>query len=120
MMMLLCCVLTVVFAVGGAAGTMMYLARSGKLSASASTPAVAAPAKKDAPVTTHPKALEPLLINLADEGGHAYLRLSVGTMIASAWPASEEVQLYAQNVALGWCEFEVVDGTIAVRLTRLG
>jgi len=77
MILLLCCLLSVVFAVGGAAGAMMYLARSGKLSASAATPAVAAPAKKDAPVTTHPKALEPLLINLADEGGHAYLRLSV-------------------------------------------
>jgi len=50
----------------------------------------------------------------------AIAALSVGTMLASACPASEEVQLYAQNVALGWCEFEVVDGTIAVRLTRLG
>ncbi len=45
--------------------------------------------------------------------------LRVGTVIASAWPVSEEVPLYAAGVALSWCEFDVVDGAIAVRLTRL-
>jgi flagellar motor switch/type III secretory pathway protein FliN len=46
--------------------------------------------------------------------------LRVGEVIVSDWPASEEVPLYASNVALSWGEFEVVDGAIAVRLTRLG
>jgi flagellar motor switch/type III secretory pathway protein FliN len=46
--------------------------------------------------------------------------LHVGEVIVSEWPASEEVPLYASNVALSWGEFEVVDGAIAVRLTRLG
>ena len=46
--------------------------------------------------------------------------LRVGEVIVSEWPASEEVPLYASNVALSWGEFEVVDGAIAVRLTRLG
>jgi len=46
--------------------------------------------------------------------------LAVGEVIASEWPASEEVPLYASNVALSWGEFEVVDGLIAIRLTRLG
>ena len=46
--------------------------------------------------------------------------LSVGTLIVSSWAASEEVPLYASNVALSWGEFEVVDGMIAIRLTRLG
>jgi flagellar FliL protein len=77
MTMMVCCLLSVVFAVGGAAGAMVWLMRSGKLGSSAAAPAAAAMVKKDAVVTTHPKALEPLLINLADEGGHAYLRLSV-------------------------------------------
>jgi flagellar motor switch protein FliM len=45
--------------------------------------------------------------------------LVVGTVIASEWPVSEEVPLYAAGVALSWCEFDVVDGAIAVRLTRL-
>lgn len=46
--------------------------------------------------------------------------LHVGEVIVSEWPASEEVPLYASNIALSWGEFEVVDGVIAVRLTRLG
>ena len=46
--------------------------------------------------------------------------LNVGKVIASDWPVSEEVPLYASNVALSWGEFEVVDGAIAIRLTRLG
>jgi len=46
--------------------------------------------------------------------------LAVGELIASEWPATEEVPLYASNVALSWGEFEVVDGSIAIRLTRLG
>jgi len=36
------------------------------------------------------------------------------------WAASEEVPLYASDIALSWGEFEVVDGMIAIRLTRLG
>ena len=74
--LLLCCVVSVVFAICGAAGAMMFLARSGKLGAVGAAP-VTVVVKKDAEVTTHPKALEPMLINLADEGGHAYLRLGV-------------------------------------------
>jgi len=70
--MLLCCVATVVLAVGGATGVLVYLVRSGKLAAS---PVVVAP--KTAAVSLHAKPLEPLLINLADDGGHAYLRLSL-------------------------------------------
>ncbi len=72
--LLVCCLVTVVFAVGSAVGAMMFLAKSGKLAAG-TAPAVALE-KKDA-ATTHSKALEPMLINLADEGGHAYLRLGV-------------------------------------------
>jgi flagellar motor switch/type III secretory pathway protein FliN len=46
--------------------------------------------------------------------------LQVGAVIASTWAAGEEVPLYASNVTLSWCEFEVVNGGIAVRLTRVG
>jgi len=46
--------------------------------------------------------------------------LSAGTIIVSNWAASEEVPLFASNIALSWGEFEVVDGMIAIRLTRLG
>ena len=76
MTLLLCCVLTMIFAVGGVAGTMLYLVRSGKLGSKAISGA-ASSAAKEAPVATHPVALEPLLINLADDSGRAYLRLGV-------------------------------------------
>ena len=77
--MLLCCVVTGVLAVGGAAGAMVMLAKKGML-AVAPAPAqvvVAEAAGKAGAETTHPKAIEPVLINLADEGGHAYLRLGL-------------------------------------------
>jgi flagellar protein FliL len=76
MTMMVCCLLTVVLAVGGAAGSMMFLASKGKLGGGGAAPPEAVKAKA-AEVKTHPKSLEPLLINLADEGGHAYLRLSL-------------------------------------------
>ena len=45
--------------------------------------------------------------------------LRVGSVLASEWSVSEEVPLCAAGAALSWCEFDVVDGAIAVRLTRL-
>ncbi len=73
MTLLVCCLVTVVLAVSGSVGAVLFLARSGKLGGMAS----AAGEKKNAEAVTHLKALEPMLINLADEGGHAYLRLGV-------------------------------------------
>jgi flagellar FliL protein len=72
MTMLLCCAASVVLAVGVATGVLVYLMRSGKLSASP-----VAVVQKTPEVSLHAKPLDPLLINLADEGGHAYLRLSL-------------------------------------------
>jgi flagellar FliL protein len=76
MTMLVYCVVTVVFAVGGTLAAMMFLVKSGKLGG-AGHAGGAVVEKKDAEPVTHPKALEPMLINLADDGGHAYLRLGV-------------------------------------------
>ena len=76
MTLLVCCVVTVVLAVGGAAGAIMFLSRTGKLGSGAA-PSTGNTAKKSTDVATHTVTLEPLLINLSDEGGHAYLRLGV-------------------------------------------
>lgn len=46
--------------------------------------------------------------------------LKADAVVSSDWPAAEEVPLYAADVALSWCEFAVVDGVMAARLTRLG
>jgi len=61
---------------GGAAGGVYYLVKSGKLT----LPAMgsAAPNRASSPgEEAHTMVLEPILVNLADPGGHAYLRLGL-------------------------------------------
>ncbi len=47
------------------------------------------------------------------------LALSKGQTIESDWPETEDVPLKAGQVLLCWCEFEVVDQRMALRMTRL-
>jgi flagellar motor switch protein FliM len=47
------------------------------------------------------------------------VELKVGQVLESAWPAMDDVPLKVGAVHLSWCEFEVVDQQIAVRLTQL-
>ena len=45
--------------------------------------------------------------------------LTPGRVVASEWPSSDDVPLICGEVQLVWTEFEVVDQTLAVRVTRL-
>ena len=47
------------------------------------------------------------------------LALEPGRLIESGWGHGEDVPLAAGDVQLAWCEFEVVDTDLAVRVTRL-
>ena len=47
------------------------------------------------------------------------LALGSGQTIASQWPITEDVPLKIGKVQLCWCEFEMVDDKIALRMTRL-
>lgn len=47
------------------------------------------------------------------------LTLAAGRVVASEWPSSNDVPLACGDVQLVWTEFEVVDQTLAVRVTRL-
>ena len=47
------------------------------------------------------------------------LQLKIDQVIESAWPETEDVQLHVGQVQVGWSEFEVVDQSLAVRVTRL-
>ena len=47
------------------------------------------------------------------------LQLKTGQVIESTWPETEDVQLHVGQVQVGWSEFEVVDQSLAVRVTRL-
>lgn len=81
MPLLLSVVVAVLLAVGGCAATLYSLVRSGRLGVGSSATPAAAAAAKPVPVPievpTTSLALEPLLANLADADGHAYLRLGV-------------------------------------------
>lgn len=77
--MLLAVVTGVVIAAIGIGCVVYYLARTGRL------PMQGAAAQKTlavVPVTTHAMALEPLLVNLADEGGSSYLRVALTLRVA--------------------------------------
>jgi len=74
MTMLIIVVLGVLIGLGAAGGGVYFLAKSGKLSLGAMT----GPASSGGDAAhTHPMVLEPCLVNLAYEGGHAYLRLGL-------------------------------------------
>ncbi len=47
------------------------------------------------------------------------LRLEQGQLIASQWETTEDIPVRIGRVQLAWSEFEVVEDTMAMRLTRL-
>ena len=76
--LLIAVVLGVVIATLGAGGIIYFLARTGRL------PMQSGVVAKTEPVvsTTHAMVLEPLLVNLADGGGNAYLRVGLTLRVA--------------------------------------
>ncbi len=85
MTVLIIVVLGELIGLGAAGGGLYFLARSGKLSMGAMT----GPASSADAAHTHPMVLEPFLVNLADEGGHAYLRLGL-TLDVEDTPGTSE------------------------------
>lgn len=68
-----------VVAVGITAAGAMYVIRSGKIvAAAAAAPQVV---EKAAPVKTKPMVLEPMLVNLSDPTGGAYLKVAVTLLV---------------------------------------
>lgn len=47
------------------------------------------------------------------------LALAAGQVIATAWSSGEDLPLAIEDVQLAWVEMEVVDQTMAIRITRL-
>jgi flagellar motor switch protein FliM len=47
------------------------------------------------------------------------LALELGSVIETQWSHGEDMPLAAGAVQLAWCEFEVVETALAVRVTRL-
>jgi flagellar protein FliL len=79
--LLIAVVLGVVIATLAIGGLVYYMARSGRLPLQHTAAAKAEPV---APLPTHMMTLEPMLVNLADAGGSAYLRISMTLRVVDA------------------------------------
>jgi len=47
------------------------------------------------------------------------IALTKGHVVESQWDHGEDLPLAAGDVQLAWCEFEVIESRLAVRITRL-
>jgi flagellar FliL protein len=77
--LLIAVVIGVVIAALGVGGVVYYLAHTGRLPMHGTT---VQKTEIALPVTTHAMVLDPLLVNLADAGGSAYLRVSLTLRVA--------------------------------------
>lgn len=77
-MLLIVVLLGSLLGAAGAGGGLYYLMQSGKLPGGTET------AQRTSEGPLHPMVLEPILANLADDGGHAYLRLGVTLNVEGA------------------------------------
>ena len=114
-LVMLCTVLLVLGAVGGG---IYWLARSGRLPIAGAAPALPAVAKTE-PVKTRVVVLEPLLVNLSDQGGGAYLRVVVALEIEDPPPAKdakpkEEKPAEKGKVAVNEAEVKMRDAALSV------
>ncbi len=69
-------------------------------------------------VTRLPVELD-VVVPVGDFRVRQLLALAPGNVIQSQWSYGEDVPLSAGDVQLAWSEFEVIDGALAVRITRL-
>jgi flagellar FliL protein len=72
--LLIAVVAGVVLAALGVGGLVYYLARAGRLPISGKAAQKSEPV---APIVTHAMVLDPLLVNLADQGGSSYLKIAL-------------------------------------------
>ena len=77
-------VITGVLTMCGAAGTVIYLTKSGRLGAGGVPAAATAVKVAEVKPATHALVMEPILVNLADADGHSYLRVGITLEVADA------------------------------------
>ncbi len=85
--LMLSMVAAVVVSVTLLAGAGYFLIKSGRIALpGAATPTAAAKAEPGVAPATHPMALEPLVVNLADDGGKSFLRLGLTLVVVDPAP----------------------------------
>ena len=60
-----------------------------------------------------------VMVPVRDFRVRSLLALEAGQIIESQWGHGEDVPLAAGAVTLAWCEFEVIENQLAVRITRV-
>jgi flagellar FliL protein len=110
-MLLIVVMLGSLLGVCSAGSGVYFLMKSGKLPVGAMAGASAAKATSEG--AGHPIVLEPILVNLADEGGHAYLRLGL-TLDVEGEAAKGEAGGDSKGKAPNEQELAVRDTVLAV------
>lgn len=103
--------LSTVLSLGVVGGGGYYLIHSGKLGGSSQATAV--PVIVVSQVPSHVLALEPMIVNLSDDGAHAYLRASISLRIKDA-AKSEAKEEKKEAGAVDPTATELRDTTLAV------
>lgn len=100
--------------VAGCGGVAIWLSKSGRLGLPTGVPRVEA-ATVTEPAKTHLVALEPLLVNLADDGGHSYLRAGLTLRVADApAPKGAKAEEPAKGKPVNEFEADERDAALAV------
>ena len=87
--LLICTVLAVFISLITLGGAIFWLSRTGHLPSQGPSASATVVAKADPPKMKS-VALEPLLVNLADDGGHSYLRIAITVQTEEPPPAKGE------------------------------
>jgi flagellar motor switch/type III secretory pathway protein FliN len=85
---------------------------------SSGPPVEEAAVKLAAPLARLPVELD-VIVPVRDFRVRNLLALESGQIVESRWGHGDDVPLAAGNVTVAWCEFEVIDNQLAVRITRL-
>ena len=113
MSMVLAAVVAGVIAVAGCGGVVVWLAKSGRLGFTTGVAKVEAATVETS--KTHLVVLEPLLVNLADEGGHSYLRAALSLRVQDKPPVKgEKVEEPAKGKPVNEFEADERDAALAV------
>ena len=76
----------VVLGAGAVGGGLFYALKSGKLTLPGQVVVTQVEAKEKEPVKSHPLIMEPILVNLQDAGGRAYLRVGLTLQVLDDEP----------------------------------
>ena len=98
--LLVAMVLAVLLSISVVGGVAFYLVRSGRVALRAGLSEESRPAKSPAVLVTHSMMLEPMVANLADAGGVAYLKVSLTLRVVDE-PTKKEAPISKEKSVTG-------------------